>query len=230
MGEVYAAVDETLKRRVALKAVRPEHRLDARTRARFLREAQILSNLDHPNICRVYNYVEAGGNDWLVLELIEGRTLRGALDGGSTAAQRLAIATQIAQVLVATHAAGVVHRDLKPGNVMITAGGRREGARLRPGAVARPRTTGGPAWTPRTTQAREMLPRSPVRSRGAPPCRSRGEDHTLAGASLPPPESAHTRPPGPDEWATRAPSPLLETERGSAAGHPRLHESRAGPG
>jgi len=123
MGEVYAGLDETLKRRVALKVVRSDYRLSPTAKARFLREAQILSNLDHPNICRVYNYVEDEGQDWLVLELIEGLNLRAALDAGLSKAQRLAIAAQIAQVLVVTHAAGIVHRDLKPGNVMITAAG-----------------------------------------------------------------------------------------------------------
>jgi eukaryotic-like serine/threonine-protein kinase len=123
MGEVYAGIDETLKRSVALKVVRPDRRLDAGAKARFLREAQILSHLDHPNICRVYNYVESEGQAWLVLELIEGQNLRMALDEGLTSAQRMTIATQIAQVLVVTHAAGIVHRDLKPGNVMITPSG-----------------------------------------------------------------------------------------------------------
>ncbi len=123
MGEVFAALDETLKRRVAVKIVRSDSRLDARAKARFLREAQILSNLDHPNICRVFNYVEGAERDWLVLELIEGRSLGSALDGRTSFAERLAIATQIAGVLVVTHAAGIVHRDLKPGNVMITSAG-----------------------------------------------------------------------------------------------------------
>ena len=120
MGEVYLGVDETLKRKVALKAIRPDHRLDPTTKMRFLREARVLSQLDHPNICRVYDYLETPERDWLVLELVEGRTLSEAL---SSPIDRLKIAQQIAAVLVATHAAGVVHRDLKPGNVMVTGTG-----------------------------------------------------------------------------------------------------------
>ncbi len=123
MGEVYAALDETLKRRVALKAIRNEHRLDAQAKARFLREAQILSQLDHPHACRVYDYIEGADSDWLVLELIEGENLRRAMDAGLKRAEKLRIAEQVAQVLVAVHAAGIVHRDLKPGNVMLGRGG-----------------------------------------------------------------------------------------------------------
>src|SRR5215471_8517047 len=123
MGEVCAGFDETLNRRVALKAIRAEHRLRADLKERFLREARILSALDHPNICRVYDYIEADDNDWLVLELVEGRTLRGAIDAGLDPALKLRIAEQIAAVLVVTHAAGIVHRDLKPGNVMISGDG-----------------------------------------------------------------------------------------------------------
>ena len=122
MGEVYAALDETLARRVALKAIRPEHRLSADSKTRFLREAQILSQLDHPNICRVYDYFEEGGRDWLVLELVDGQDLRVAARSLDRSA-RIAVAEQIAAVLVVTHANGVVHRDLKPGNVMISRAG-----------------------------------------------------------------------------------------------------------
>jgi serine/threonine-protein kinase len=122
MGDVYAGLDETLQRKVALKAIRSEHRLDALMQARFLREARILSQLDHPNICRAYDYIQGEDSDWLVLELIEGRSLR-EVSGRLSAADQLKIAEQICAVLVVTHAAGIVHRDLKPGNVMLTPSG-----------------------------------------------------------------------------------------------------------
>lgn len=120
MGEVWVGIDETLRRKVAMKAIRKDRRLDRLAKTRFLREARILSQLDHPNICRVYDYIDSETRDWLVLELIDGDTLRAAIARGMTAAERLRVALAIADVLVAMHAAGVMHRDLKPTNVMLT--------------------------------------------------------------------------------------------------------------
>jgi tRNA A-37 threonylcarbamoyl transferase component Bud32/tetratricopeptide (TPR) repeat protein len=123
MGEVYSGFDDTLKRRVALKAIRAEHRLSPQARTRFLREAQILSQLDHPQICRIFDYVEGPDADYLVLEFIEGRSLRASIRKGLDPSLRLRIAEQVVEALAVAHAAGVVHRDLKPDNVMVTSAG-----------------------------------------------------------------------------------------------------------
>jgi len=120
MGEVYRGFDERLHRSVALKVIPPERRLSPVARARLLREARILSRLDNPGICRIYDLVETEGREILVLELIEGRTLKQALDEKLTFREKVAIATSIADALAAAHAAGIVHRDLKPENVMLT--------------------------------------------------------------------------------------------------------------
>ena len=122
MGEVYAGVDETLRRRVALKAIRAERRLSPVSKAQFLREARVLSQLDHPHICRVYDFIEDADGEWLVMELVDGKTLQTALRAGLDPSARMHIAAQIADVLVVTHTAGIVHRDLKPGNIMLTRG------------------------------------------------------------------------------------------------------------
>ena len=120
MGEIYAGFDEKLQRKVALKALHSEQRLDGEARERLLREARALSRLDHPNICRIFDYIESGDVDVLVLEYIEGYTLHEALDNGLSHAEKMRIATAVAQVLVAAHRVGIIHRDLKPDNVMLT--------------------------------------------------------------------------------------------------------------
>jgi len=123
MGELFIGFDEKLKRKVALKSIRAEHKLIAEAKTRFLREARVLSKLAHPNICQIYDYVEGEAADFLVLELISGQKLSEMMKKGMDYRQKLKIAEQLAGVLVAAHEKSIIHRDLKPDNVMITEGG-----------------------------------------------------------------------------------------------------------
>lgn len=123
MGEVYRATDERLNRTVALKVIRADRRLSSDARSRFLREARTLSSLDHPNICRIHEYIEAEEGDFLVLELIDGVTLEKAIELGMSRARKLRIALEICDALAAAHRKGVIHRDLKEENIMIAADG-----------------------------------------------------------------------------------------------------------
>jgi tetratricopeptide (TPR) repeat protein/tRNA A-37 threonylcarbamoyl transferase component Bud32 len=123
MGDVYGGYDEKLERKVALKVLNADQRLDDEARERLLREARALSKLDHPNICRIHDYIETGDVDLLVLEYIDGRTLHEAMVERMSRTEKLRIAISIAEVLVQAHRAGIVHRDLKPENVMLTKAG-----------------------------------------------------------------------------------------------------------
>ena len=124
MGSVYVGHDEKLGRKVALKSIRDQDRLDPATRARFQREARVLSQLDHPNICRIYDYVEGEQTDFLVLELIAGKSLKDVIREGKTShEERLALAEQVASALALAHERGIIHRDLKPANIMVTDAG-----------------------------------------------------------------------------------------------------------
>ena len=145
MGEVYAGLDETLMRKVALKAIRSDQRLSAPAKARFLREARLLSQLDHPNVCRVYDYIEEEQGDWLVLEFVDGTSLGAAARSGLDQSSKLAIAEQIARALVAAHTADVVHRDLKPANVMVTSEGQAKVMDFGLARTGGPETEGAPA-------------------------------------------------------------------------------------
>jgi tRNA A-37 threonylcarbamoyl transferase component Bud32 len=121
MGAVYLGYDEKLDRKVALKVLHAETRLDVESRERLLREARALSKLDHPHICRIHDYIESEDVDLLVLEYIDGRTIQDVVeDQQLSRAEKLRIAIAVAEVLVAAHRIGIIHRDLKPENVMLT--------------------------------------------------------------------------------------------------------------
>lgn len=124
MGEVYRGFDHKLGRAVAVKTIRPDSRISAELKARFVREARLLSRIGHPAICLVYDLVETPEADFLVLEFINGQNLRQLLAVGIVGDQLLDIAIQVARALAAAHEHKVVHRDLKPDNVMVTASGQ----------------------------------------------------------------------------------------------------------
>ena len=121
MGAVYRVHDDRLDRDVALKLLPCETRGDETARARLLREARTASVLNHPNIAHVYEVGDDGRDVFLVMELVEGRTLQESIPpGGYPADSLLRIALQIARALDAAHERGIVHRDLKSTNIMLT--------------------------------------------------------------------------------------------------------------
>ena len=125
MGEVYAAEDLKLKRRVALKTLPAEMASNKERRRRFEREAQAVAALNHPGIVTIYSVEHEEGVAFLTMELVQGRTLAEAVPpGGMPAGEFLPIAIQVADAMQAAHERGILHRDLKPGNVMVTADGR----------------------------------------------------------------------------------------------------------
>src|SRR5579862_2345764 len=124
MGVVYRAYDEVLHRDVALKVVKKDSRLDASSSQRLLHEARASSALAHPNICTIYEVAENEGELYIVMELVEGKTLAEmAAAGGLPPESVLRYAVQIASALARAHDRGIVHRDLKTANIVITTEG-----------------------------------------------------------------------------------------------------------
>ncbi|WAU79650.1 protein kinase [Streptomyces sp. Qhu-G9] len=124
MGRVWRAVDEVLDRQVAVKEMRIDgmDQEDARTRReRTLREARATARIDHPNVVRVYDVVDEGERLWIVMELVDGRSLERVVaeDGPLTARDTARIGLELVAALGQVHAGGVLHRDIKPGNVLV---------------------------------------------------------------------------------------------------------------
>src|SRR5467141_1214606 len=126
MGEVYRARDTRLDRTIAIKILPAQFSADPVRKQRFEREAKTISSLNHPHICVLHDVGSHDGIDYLVMECVEGETLAKRLEKGSLPLdQVLKYGAQIADALDKAHRSGVVHRDLKPGNVMLTTTGAK---------------------------------------------------------------------------------------------------------
>ncbi len=124
-GEVYKAVDTTLDRPVVIKVLSPEHTVRPASLARFEREAKLASSLDHPNICTIHGLHESDGVRFIAMQYVEGRNVRELVAGRPLElTSALAIVIQVADALAAAHSKGIIHRDIKAGNVMVMESGK----------------------------------------------------------------------------------------------------------
>ena len=148
MGEIWEADDTLLGRRVAIKVLVEELAGDPVAVRRFRREARATAKLDHPNVIRVFDFVD-GEASFLVLELLEGQTLADRLrrDGALPPLEAARIAAAVADGLDVAHRAGIIHRDIKPSNIMLTAGG---GVKVMDFGIAA-------AWEAHSTTGQQLL-------------------------------------------------------------------------
>lgn len=124
-GAVYKALDAKLGRTVALKLLPPELTVDETSRRRFQREAQLASALDHPHICTIHDLTEVDGNHFIVMQFVAGRNVRQLVNGHPLELKSaLKIAIQVCDALAAAHAQGIIHRDIKAHNIIVTEKGQ----------------------------------------------------------------------------------------------------------
>lgn len=153
MGEVYRARDIRLDRTVAIKVLPSHLSSNPERRQRFEREAKAISSLNHPHICTLYDIGHHEGVDFLVMEHLEGETLEERLKKGALPLdQVLGYAVEVADALDKAHRQGLTHRDLKPGNIMLT----RSGAKLLDFGLAKPAATPGSALTAMATGSQPL--------------------------------------------------------------------------
>ena len=121
MGVVYEAEDTRLGRKVAIKFLPDELGADPEAVQRFLREARVVSNLNHPHICTLHDIGSHDGRQFMVMELLDGQSLKDRISRGALAIDEvLELGVQMADALDAAHCQGVVHRDIKPANLFVT--------------------------------------------------------------------------------------------------------------
>jgi serine/threonine protein kinase len=159
MGEVYRARDTRLDRTVAIKVLASHLSSSPELKQRMEREARAISSLNHPNICQLYDIGSQDGNDYLVMEFLEGETLAERLRKGPLPLNEiLKIGIAVSEALAVAHRQGIVHRDLKPANIMLI----KAGAKLMDFGLAKSAAAGGPTGAPLLSAARTMTEASPL--------------------------------------------------------------------